>query len=92
MTTAETAALKQQRFQTAMGAMVADPRFVEFIDALRELRESAMDGLAECNNIASERVTLFAIGKIDTYKDIILMYDEAKNRAADHAQTEAALE
>lgn len=82
MTPNEYALQKQKRFQGAMAGLVADNRFAEFIDAVREYREAAIESLTDPKVIKSERTTCAVIGEAAAYKSIIAIYDEFRKRGA----------
>lgn len=82
----EQALAKQRRYQSSMGGLIADPRFFDFIDALREDREQAIRNLFDKGVVGNASAKDACIGEIATYTDIIARYDEARNRRTDETE------
>lgn len=69
-------AARDAAIRGAMAQLVHDHRFGEFINIVREQREIAIEDLCLERTMASDRLTLGAIGEIRAYKSIISAYDE----------------
>jgi hypothetical protein len=88
MTTAQRAA-KQQALKAAMSGLVLDERFGEFIDLLRDQKDTVvadacLDAVVKC-----PRASMAAIGEIRAYNTIISTYEDFLDRAAEPIQEQA---
>lgn len=72
----------------AMAELVRDQRFAEFINVIREQREMVIEDLCSDRVMASERLTMGAIGELRACKSIIAAYDDFVEHAADTTTTE----
>ena len=82
MTLAEHQIARQKRIQASLLGLAADTRFRDFMETVRECRESALDNLTDSALIQSERGSLACIGEIASYKAMIRVYDEAVAQAS----------
>lgn len=87
MTPAESQQLRAKAIAAAMRELCQDHRFSHFIDIIREQREAALDSLTDGAVIANERSSLACIGEIAAYKSVISIYDEARARAQQGAES-----
>lgn len=74
--TAKDRAKREAAIRGAMAQLIHDQRFQEFINVVREQREAVIDDLCNERVMASERLTLGAIGELRAFKSIIAAYDE----------------
>lgn len=72
---------RDQAIRAAMGELVHDTRFTQFINVVREQREAAIDDLCSDRVMADERLVMAAVGEIRSLKSIIAAYDEFLDRA-----------
>jgi hypothetical protein len=75
-----------------MSGLIADPRFKDFMDLVRSLKDAAVELSATHETVSNERTTLAAIGSVRAYLDIIGVYDSALAAAEEqiaHAAEEA---
>lgn len=86
--TAKDRAMREQAIRGAMAQLIHDTRFAEFINVIREQREIAIEDLCSERVMASERLTLGAIGEMRAYKSIIAVYDEFLDRGNEPAPGE----
>lgn len=66
---------KQRRIEAAMFPLVADSRFNEFIDVLRELKDEAVLFAVSHDSAKDARATTRVLGEISAYCDIISVAD-----------------
>lgn len=81
-------AAKDKAIKLAMSELIQDPRFVHFIDVLREWKEITLEDACTDRTVANERASMAAIGELRAYKAIISLYDEYVNRTAEDAEPE----
>lgn len=74
---------QELRIKHAMSSLVRSPDFKAFIDILRENREIAIEDACNDGVIASQRMSMAAIGEVRAYKAIISIYDEYMAQVAD---------
>jgi hypothetical protein len=74
--------IKELRLKDAMASLVASPNFVEFIEALRELKEGAVSYAVQHTTVRDQRETLAAMGEIRAYSDIIGIYEAHREPVA----------
>lgn len=83
MSTARQRAALELRIKHAMASLVRNVEFKTFIDTLRENRDATV--MDACNDavVASQRMSMAAIGEIRAYNQIISSYDEYIANAVD---------
>ena len=72
-------ALKESAFKYAMGGLVNDARFTEFMDMVRDQRDFLVDDTCTDKVITSERLTLTALGEVRTLNWLLSIYEDFKN-------------
>lgn len=82
MTLADQQLARQKRIQSSLIGLAADTRFRDFMETVRECRESALANLVDGAVIQSERASLACTGEIAAYMAMIRVYDEAVAQAA----------
>ncbi len=82
MTLAENQLARQKRINASIIGLVADPRFRDFIETVRESRDMAVMNLVDGAVIQSDRASTACIGEIAAYISFIKAYDEAVAQAA----------
>jgi hypothetical protein len=87
--TAKQRQAKQQLLKGAMSGLVHDPRFAEFIDLLRDQRETVM--LDACLDVVVKcpRASMAAIGEIRCYNTIISTFEDFLESPQDEVQDHA---
>ena len=80
---------RSERLQNAMATLIGNDAFAAFIDELREQQRAAV--LDACNDkvIASERLSMAAIGEIRAYEAVIAMYEDFVQTKLAQADAEA---
>lgn len=58
-----------------MRDLVQDPRFGEFVNAIRELKEGAVAYAVSHTTVRDQRESLAALGEVRAYSDIISIYE-----------------
>ena len=84
--TAKDRANRDRAIREAMASLVADERFTQFIEIIRDQRDVVVEDLCREGTLASDRLTLAAAGELRAYKSIIQIHDEfiaARAEAAD---------
>ena len=66
-----------QRLRHSMATLVGNTNFKDFIEAVREQKDIAVED-SICDRVrSSDRLTCVAAGEVRTYLSILAMYDEA---------------
>ncbi len=81
MTPREKAAEKNRRIQQAMFPLVGDSRFIDFMELVREQRDSAVQDAVTDRVIANERMLSVALGEIRCYESLLSVYENFKQQA-----------
>lgn len=82
MTLADQQLARQKRIQASLIGLASDVRFRDFMETVRECRESALTNLIDGAVIQSDRASLACTGEIAAYMALIRTYDEAVAQAA----------
>ena len=82
MTLADQQLARQKRIQASLIGLASDVRFRDFMETVRECRESALTNLIDGAVIQSDRASLACTGEIAAYMALIRTYDEAAAQAA----------
>lgn len=72
---------KEIRLKHAMMPLLADTRFAEFINAVRDLKEEAVANAILDETVRNKRIARAAIGEIRCYRDIIGIYENFLEQA-----------
>lgn len=79
---------RNNRVQAAMTPLVGDPRFVEFIDLVRELQDEAVSFSVTDDCIKSDNSLYAALGEVRAYRDIIGIFENFSHQAEQNALDE----
>lgn len=71
MTPREIAAARHAQLLSAMEPLLGDPRFDEFLKAVKELKEQAVELAIGHDTVKSDRATLASLGEIRAYVAIL---------------------
>jgi hypothetical protein len=82
---------KELRLRQAMEGLLMDPRFHEFIGAIRELKDGAVEYAVAHTTVRDQRETLAALGEVRAYQDILSLADAHMN-AVEHQLVEVPQE
>jgi hypothetical protein len=80
MTVREQEEFRQRAIADAMGDLLPNPNFQQFIGVLRDQREVVIDDLCRDDSIKSERSMMALVGELRALKGIIAVYEEYKRR------------
>lgn len=80
MTVREQEEFRQRAIADAMGDLLPNPHFQQFIGVLRDQREVVIDDLCRDDSIKSERAMMALVGELRALKGIIAVYEEYKRR------------
>lgn len=86
MSTARQRAAQELRIKHAMASLVRNTEFKVFIDTVRANRDATVDDACNDVVVASQRMSMAAIGEIRAYNQIIAAYDEFVARAVDEGE------
>lgn len=75
MTSLQIAQEKNRRIQAAMFPLIADPRFIAFMDTVEELKEESIEFAVNHDSAKEERVCLAALGEVRAYKNLLAIFD-----------------
>jgi hypothetical protein len=73
---------KELRLRDAMRDLVQDPRFQVWMEALRELRESAVGYMIDHTTVKDQRESLAAVGEVRCYDTIWQVYEAHREPVA----------
>ncbi len=74
---------KEAKLRAAMAPLVADQRFQDYMDLIREMKDGAVEFAATHDSVKDARATISALGSVRTYLDIISVYDSARSMVED---------
>jgi len=82
---------RSDRLQNAMATLIGNEAFGAFIDELREQQRAAMLDSMSDKVIASDRLSMAAVGEMRAYEGVISMYDDFVQTKLAQADAEAEL-
>lgn len=68
---------KEQRIKDALIDLARDPRFFSFMEALRDMREGAVQYMTTHTTVKDEREMLAAVGEVRCFDTILAAHDAA---------------
>ena len=81
---------KEQRIKDALVDLARDPRFTVFMEALRDMREGAVQYMTTHTTVKEEREMLAAVGEVRCFDTILASYDAALEYSAPEEQQQAS--
>lgn len=81
--------LRIRQIQDSMKSLVGDVRFTDFIEAIEEQKEAALEDALSDRVVSNKRRLMAALGEVRAYKNFLSLYENTKALVeADEPQTE----